>query len=172
MEWFLILVLVAVLIYVFWKYSQLKGDIESRARSLFEGWRATELKTQADQTAKTLFQEWAAKEEARIREDAVRRSEAVIRGKITEHLVPFFPEFKYDPKDARFIGTPVDLIVFDGLSEGTLRQVVFVEVKTGKTADLTSRERTVRDCVVGGKIGHEVMRLDEGIRPKRALPGA
>ncbi len=168
MEWFIILVLIAVVVYLFWKYSQLKGDIENRARSMFELWRTKELQTQAE----LLFQERFAKAEAQIREDAIRRSEAVIRGKVTEHLVPFFPEFKYDPKDARFIGTPVDLIVFDGLSEGALRQVVFVEVKTGKAGDLTSRERLVRDCVTSGKVGHEVMRLDEGDRPKKALPGS
>lgn len=160
MEWFLILVLVAILVYTFLKYSQLKGEIERRARDVFEEWRAKEMRTQTEQSARLLFQEWAAKEEVRIRQDAIQRSEAVIKGKITEHLMPFFPEFKYDPKDARFIGTPVDLIVFDGLSEGTLKQVVFIEVKTGKGAQLTGRERLVRDCVSAGKIGHEVLRLD------------
>jgi predicted Holliday junction resolvase-like endonuclease len=142
----------------------LKGDIERRARGIFDEWRAKEMRIQTEQSANLLFQEWAAKEETRIREDAVRRSEAVIKGKITEHLIPFFPEFKYDPKDARFIGTPIDLIVFDGLSEGTLRQVVFVEVKTGKMANLTGRERLVRDCVSTGKVGYEVIRLEAANR--------
>ncbi len=169
MEWFIILVLIAALIYLFWKYSQLKGEIERRARIVFEEWRTKELQTQTEQAARLLFQDWAAKEEGRIRGDAIRRSEAVIKGKITEHLIPFFPEFKYDPKDARFVGTPVDLIVFDGLSEGTLRQVVFIEVKTGKAAELTSRERLVRDCVSTGKVGYEVIRLDRGNRVGTAL---
>ena len=26
---------------------------------------------------------------------------------MTEHLVPFFPGFKYNPKDVRFVGTPI-----------------------------------------------------------------
>ncbi len=162
MEWILILVLIAALIYLFWLYAQLKGEVEQRARRVFEEWRARELPTQAEQAAKLLFQEWAAREEARIRDDAIRKSEAVIKGKITEHLIPYFPKFDYDPKDARFIGTPVDLMVFDGLSEGAMREVVFLEVKTGKGADLSTRERQVRNCVDAKKVAYRVIRVELG----------
>ena len=156
-EWILILLLVLFLIYLFWKYSELKGEIENRARDIFEKWRLTELETQANEKAKLLFQDWAQQEEKGIREDAIKRSEAVIQGKVTEHLIPFFPDFKYNPKDARFMGTPVDLVVFDGLSEGEMRKVVFVEVKTGKTANLSSRERLVRNCVESKNVAYEII---------------
>jgi len=156
-EWILILLLVLFLIYLFWKYSELKGEIENRARDIFEKWRLTELETQANEKAKLLFQDWAQQEEKGIREDAIKRSEAVIQGKVTEHLIPFFPDFKYNPKDARFMGTPVDIVVFDGLSEGEMRKVVFVEVKTGKTANLSSRERLVRNCVENKNVAYEII---------------
>ena len=156
-DWILILLLILFLIYLFWKYSELKGEIENRARDIFEKWRLTELETQANEKAKLLFQDWAQQEEKGIREDAIKRSEAVIQGKVTEHLIPFFPDFKYNPKDARFMGTPVDLVVFDGLSEGEMRKVVFVEVKTGKTANLSSRERLVRNCVESKNVAYEII---------------
>ena len=156
-EWVLIILLVLFLIYLFWKYSELKGEIENRARDIFGKWRSTELETQANEKAKLLFQDWAQQEEKGIREDAIKRSEAVIQGKVTEHLIPFFPDFKYNPKDVRFMGTPVDLVVFDGLSEGEMRNVVFVEVKTGKTANLSSRERMVRDCVGNKDVVYEIL---------------
>jgi predicted Holliday junction resolvase-like endonuclease len=35
-------------------------------------------------------------------------------GKVTEHFIPDLPDFAYNPKDARFLGSPVDFIVFDG----------------------------------------------------------
>jgi len=161
-EWILILLLVLFLIYLFWKYSELKGEIENRARDIFEKWRLTELETQANEKAKLLFQDWAQQEEKGIREDAIKRSEAVIQGKVTEHLIPFFPDFKYNPKDARFMGTPVDLVVFDGLSEGEMRKVVFVEVKTGKTANLSSRERLVRNCVESKNVAYEIIHHKSG----------
>ena len=45
----------------------------------------------------------------------------------------------------------MDFVVFDGLDEGALRRVVFVEVKTGD-ADLSPRERQVRDAVQGREV--------------------
>ena len=156
-EWILIVLLLISLGYIIWKYSELKGEIERRARDIFENWRSTELETQANEKAELLFKEWMQRDEKRIREDAIQKSAAVISGKITEHLIPFFPTFKYNPKDARFMGSPVDIVVFDGLSEGEVRKVIFVEVKTGKTASLSTRERKVRDCVENKNVSYEVV---------------
>ena len=70
----------------------------------------------------------------------------MISGKVQEHLAPLFPEFiaQFNPKDARFLGSPLDFVVFDGLDDGLVKRVVFVEVKSGK-ANLQSRERLCRD---------------------------
>ena len=93
-----------------------------------------------------------------IREDAVQRSQAITAGKVHEQLIPYLPLFPYNPKDVRFLGSPVDLVVFDGLSEGRLERIVFVEVKTGGSG-LTIRERSVRDVVRDGEIDWEELRV-------------
>lgn len=87
---------------------------------------------------------WKARYARRIRQDAVQRSQATIAGLVHEQIVPFLPGFPFNPKDARFIGSPVDFIVFDGLDAGRLERIVLLEVKTGN-AKLTARERQVRD---------------------------
>ena len=87
----------------------------------------------------------------RARENAVQLSRAITRGQMYEQLVPYLPEFQFNPKDAQFLGRPVDFVVFDGLDEGELRRIVFVEVKTGG-ARLTTRERLVRDAIHGGRV--------------------
>jgi len=92
------------------------------------------------------FLAWKGRYTRTVREDAIIRSQAVITGRVSEQLLPFLPGFGFNPKDARFLGSPVDFVVFDGLDEGALRRVVFVEVKTGD-ADLSSRERQVRAVV-------------------------
>jgi predicted Holliday junction resolvase-like endonuclease len=81
-----------------------------------------------------------------VRRDALLRSRAVIAGKVVEQLTPYLPDFPFNPKDARFLGSPVDLVVFDGLDEGAVRRVVFVEVKTNG-GTLSERERDLRDAV-------------------------
>ena len=61
------------------------------------------------------------------------------------------PDFVFNPKDARFLGSPIDFVVFDGLNEGEVKRVVLLEVKTGMSA-LNTRERKIRDAVQSGKV--------------------
>jgi predicted Holliday junction resolvase-like endonuclease len=96
--------------------------------------------------ASVYFIIWRVRYTAIIREDAVQRSQAITAGKVHEQLIPYLPAFPYNPKDVRFLGSPIDLVVFDGLSEGRVRRIVFLEVKTGGSS-LTSRERWVREVI-------------------------
>ena len=104
------------------------------------------------------FLVWRLRFSAKIREDAVQRSLAITAGKVHEQLVPYLPEFGFNPKDARFLGSPVDLIVFDGLADGQVRRVVFLEVKTGG-ATLTARERQVRQVIEAREVAWAELRL-------------
>jgi len=92
------------------------------------------------------------------RRDAVSQSKAVTRGQVYEQFATYFPEFEFNPKDAQFLGRPVDFVIFDGLDEGQLRRIVFVEVKTGG-AKLNARQRCVRDAVRSGAVEWREIRL-------------
>ncbi len=94
------------------------------------------------------------------RRDAAGRSRAVRRGRAVEQLVPFASEFaeRFDPADARFLGAPIDFVVFDGLAAGDLREVVLVEVKTGR-GRLNANELAVRDVIAEGRVAYELLRL-------------
>lgn len=107
------------------------------------------------------FVAWKAKHTVAIRQDAVLRSQAVTVGKVSEQLLPYLPGFRFNPKDARFLGSPVDLVVFDGLDEGELRGVWFLEVKTGN-AVLSGRERQIRDAILEKRVGWDELRLPRG----------
>src|ERR671917_2386837 len=62
-----------------------------------------------------------------------KRSGRTRVGTTVEQLVPFMKEFPYDPSDVRILsGGPVDYAVFDGLCEGRVRELVFLDVKTGQ----------------------------------------
>ena len=104
---------------------------------------------------------WKARYTRSIRQDAVQRSQAVTVGKVFEQLVPYLPEFPFNPKDVRFLGSPVDFVVFDGLNDGPVRDIVFVEVKTAGS-DLTARERRVRDAVQAGRVRWSELRVGPG----------
>jgi predicted Holliday junction resolvase-like endonuclease len=69
-----------------------------------------------------------------------------------------YPVIIREDADVRFLGTPVDLVVFDGLAEGRVRRIVFVEVKTGRSS-LTIRERCVRDLIQAGEVEWAELRV-------------
>ena len=163
-------VIIAILAYL---YFSLKSQIEQRTEAIrkeqtefaqqqastqLRQWREQELDLARKQQLETArseaavqFEQWKAAYTQTIRQDAIQKSQAVTLGKITEHLVPYLPEFTYNPKDARFLGSPIDFLVFDGLSEGEVRCIIFVEVKTGAST-LNTRERRIRDAVEAGRV--------------------
>jgi predicted Holliday junction resolvase-like endonuclease len=100
---------------------------------------------------------WKARYTREIRQDSVQRSRATISGQVHEQLLPYLPDFPFDPKDVRFLGSPVDLVVFDGLNAGALQRIVLVEVKTGDST-LSGRERQVRDAVREGLVSWQELR--------------
>ena len=105
------------------------------------------------------FERWRSSFEKDVRKDAVRRSQATTVGMVTEQLIPYFPEFPWNPKDARFIGSPVDFLVFDGLADDRLGSVIFVEIKAGPSSALTKRERLVRDAIKARRVEWVELRI-------------
>ena len=110
------------------------------------------------------FRDWQDAEALRWQEDmqravrgAVTQSRAVLGGKFTEQMVPFLPGFNYDPTEARFIGSPIDLIVFPGLAQGDPREIVIMEIKTGKNCQLTPAERKIRQLIEDGMVRWELI---------------
>ena len=95
----------------------------------------------------------------RIRADAIKKSTAVVKGKVAEQLVPFGTDFGYNPRDARFLGSPIDFLVFEGLTEGDVTRIVFIEVKTGQSARLSQREKQVQTAIENGEVDYEVLHV-------------
>lgn len=97
---------------------------------------------------------------AHIRASALAASRATIRGQVAEQLVPLHAAFPFEPGDARFLGGPIDYVVFEGLSDGEDElEIVFVEVKTGR-GRLTAREAAIRRAVEDGRVRFELVRLE------------
>lgn len=141
--------------------AELKVTYQKWAIGELEKFKQTEItkvqKTAEEQyreAAMVLLQRWKIEEEAKIRQDAINRSYSVNLGKITEHLIPFHQSFlsQFNPKDARFIGSPIDLIVFDGYADKRDEiQIYIVEIKTGNSK-LTEIQKKIKASVLNGNI--------------------
>ncbi|MCF2135867.1 MAG: endonuclease [Candidatus Thorarchaeota archaeon] len=112
------------------------------------------------------FRQLWAEQEGKLRRDVADRSRRVIKGKIAEQIVPLLHDiFKYDPADARFLGAPIDYVIFDGytrVKEGHTDEpitVVLADVKTG-AARLSRTEKKIKDAVEAGRVRWETIHLD------------
>ena len=94
-----------------------------------------------------------------IRKEAIEKSRLVLEGRFKEQLTPFLPEFGFNPTDARFIGSPVDFVVFDGAAENDIKKIVFLEVKSGKSK-LTKKENQIKENIENGKVEFKELNLN------------
>tara|TARA_Y100000310_G_C20325569_1_gene642811 strand:- start:262 stop:678 length:417 start_codon:yes stop_codon:yes gene_type:complete len=93
-----------------------------------------------------------------IRKEAISKSRAVLSGQFSEQLAPYLPDFEYKPTEVRFIGKPIDFLVFRGLDEKKVKEVVFVEVKSGESK-LSSVEKSLKETIENKKIKWEEYRV-------------
>ncbi len=101
-----------------------------------------------------------------IRQDAIKRSRAVLGGQFSEQLAPYLPDFPFSPTECRFIGKPVDFIVFKGMDEKAISEVVFVEVKSGKST-LSSQEKALREAVREKRVVWYEYAVPEGVTKEK-----
>jgi predicted Holliday junction resolvase-like endonuclease len=113
-----------------------------------------------------------ADQEKAAREHSVATSAGVVRGNAAQHLAPFMPEMldRFEPGDWRFLGSPIDFIIFDGLTAGLVTQIVLVEVKTNDS--LPKKQAVIKEGIDAGAVPLtcEVLRITR--RARRPPPAA
>jgi len=146
--------LALLLVVVLWRID--RGHLQARLEDLLEG---------------------REKDLAEARRDSVQKSRSTLKGQIAEQLAPLLPGFRYRPADARFLGDPIDYVVFSGYSaardgalahtaEGTpaasphALDVVLLEVKQGASV-LSPTQRLIARSVQEGRVRFEILRIAE-----------
>ena len=100
------------------------------------------------------------------REEAIKMSRAVLGGQFSEQLAPYLPDFPYSPTECRFVGKPIDFIVFKGMDEKNITEVKFVEVKSAKSK-LSGHEKKLKDTIQAKNVSWEEYRIPEEITKKK-----
>ena len=109
------------------------------------------------------------------RKDAVDTSRSSLKGKISEQMSPLFPEFysKYEPSDARFLGSPIDFVIFRNMSKFDKKtkdeenpiEVVLLDIKTGKYAGLNPLQKSIKKAVEEKRVSFDV--IEPNIEPQK-----
>jgi predicted Holliday junction resolvase-like endonuclease len=85
------------------------------------------------------------------------RSRSSLVAKIAEHISPLLDGFPYNFKEVRHIGELFDFLIFVGLEEGHVDEIVFLEIKTRKGGRVSNqREKMIRDAISCGRVRYEV----------------
>jgi predicted Holliday junction resolvase-like endonuclease len=117
------------------------------------------------------------------RRESLQKSRSSLKGQIAEQMAPLLPGFRYRPADARFLGDPVDYLVFSGYTgirdagaDVDSLDIVLLEVKQGASS-LSSFQRAIARSVQEGRVRFEILRIAEDgtlttetWRPRRVLP--
>lgn len=148
------------------------GQAQRMALQMFES-QKSQLESSFRETYEARLNEWKATTLAQAieenRADAVDTSRAVLKGKIAEQIAPLLPGFlaKYNPADARFIGSPIDYLIFRNMSKGTdsdgAIDIVLLDVKTGD-AGLNGVQKKIREAAAEKRVSFDVLRV-EGPEP-------
>jgi predicted Holliday junction resolvase-like endonuclease len=85
-------------------------------------------------------------------------------GYLTEKFLPFFPEYKYNPFDIRYVGHTFDFLVLDGLEDSKqISSLIFQEIKTGlRPKILNHNEKALRDFVC--TLNHPKIKYEQWIK--------
>ncbi|MCF9034265.1 Holliday junction resolvase-like protein [Acinetobacter nectaris] len=104
---------------------------------------------------------------AEARKRSVNTSRAVLKGKMAEQFAPLFPQFEYLPADARFLGDPIDYVVFnnysdfrDGEAHADDIEVVLIDIKSGG-ARLTKGQQAIARAIQAGRVRFETIKINQ-----------
>ena len=94
--------------------------------------------------------EWE-KKLVRLRSSIADKQRAAVKGSVAETFAPYLGDFPFKPSECKFLGDPIDYVVFEGLDKREVTSITFVDVKTD-SAVLSKHQRQIRDVVKKGKV--------------------
>lgn len=132
------------------------GEAESRHIAAMQAVQKSAADEVREHKAK-LDLEHAQKKREEAKATAARSRTALV-AKIAEHFAPLLAGFQYNFKDCRHVGELFDFLVFDGLEDGEIRDIVFLEVKSRKSGTRVTnpRERLLKKAIEEGRVRYEV----------------
>lgn len=145
------------LIYKAVSKSEVLERAEEKARDFFDR-QKEELKASIERDYEARFENWKREAEKALKEKTLKASRASLKGRIGEQMAPLLPIFEYNPADARFIGSPIDYVIFDKYTDIKDENVdapitiIFMDVKTGKSAHLNPIQKKIKEAVESGRI--------------------
>ena len=145
-----------------------QGEFQLSETTLFDGTKQfppkaeskkLELTGEFDQLNQEIKDRLEALKKLKISADKTSEERALSTGlgKVMQNVLPYFKDFNRQVTmvDCRFIAAQLDIIVFEGASNNHIKNITFMDAKTGK-APLQKNQKRIRDAVNDGKVRSEL----------------
>jgi len=162
--WIYILLIIFLLalfnLFKLWKNKDKRIDLELEQNI---NSRIRDFKYEHEMTQKEIyslrFNEWRNDNEFEIRRKAIYQSRAAIAETISEELSIINNNFAFNPKDIKFIGRFIDLIIFDGSAEESDVSIYFVEILNKRHLNKNDYKEQVEKAIKIGNYNFEEINL-------------
>ncbi len=152
---FIFLLIFLIIILFFYAYFYRKSI--KRAEKKFDK-KKEDLEKSIKKEYNNEFRKWKNEFEEKIREDAIKRSDFSLTGKVAENLAPLTKHFDHDLKNLRYLGTPVDYIAFDNYGKKGKEEIYFIEVKS-RNSRLTKNQKELKNAVRNNEVYWETVKI-------------
>jgi predicted Holliday junction resolvase-like endonuclease len=136
------------------------GDFKLADALLFDG--TENFPTEAETVRLSLLEAFKEREEQlkkrKISADvkAEKKAIEVGFGKMIEKFIPAYKNLNLQFAECRPLFDPIDLIVFDGLLNGSINHVSFLEVKSGNSK-LNKHQKLIQDAVLEKRVDLRIL---------------
>jgi len=98
------------------------------------------------------FKEWRLENEFEIRRTAIKRANVSILDSISDEVDIVKENFSFNPKDVKFIGRFIDLIVFDGAANEEKVSIYLVNIIQENNPDMKHYKSLVKKAIENKKV--------------------
>jgi len=105
------------------------------------------------------FKEWKYQNEFDIRRTAIKKADDTILKSISDDVLIIRENFSFNPKDVKFIGRFIDLVIFDGASKEKEVSIYFVDIIHEKDDIMLKYKSLVQDAIENKSVFFKEIRL-------------
>lgn len=162
MTYLLFILLGIFLIYLAYNLFNHNSEVEKEITSVLENrlkFTEREYQKLQEQMLHLKFKEWVSDNEFDIRRTAIHRVNSHILDNISNELSIIKDNFAFNPKDIKFTGRFIDLIIFDGAADEEYVNIYFVDIRRQGIANKHTFKNKVAKAIANGSVTFQEINL-------------
>jgi predicted Holliday junction resolvase-like endonuclease len=162
MIYFLAILLSIFLIYLITSILNTASKVEKEINTILESrlkYTEREYQRNQEQILDLKFKEWLSDNEFDIRRTAIQKMNSHILDNISNELSIMKNNFAFNPKDIKFTGRFIDLIIFDGAANEEIVNIYFIDIQRQGIMRKNNFKTKVASAINNGNLSFQEINL-------------